>query len=115
MDTYEWYFSPLANPDGYEYTFTADRMWRKNLGYGGVGVDLNRNWPYFYGYDWGSSSYTWSETFRGPRALSEPESTAIYNNIMALPRRFLLIDFHSYGQLILRVGSCLLESVVQEV
>lgn len=37
---------PILNPDGYEYTHTCDRMWRKNKAkHGGVcvGVDLNRN------------------------------------------------------------------------
>lgn len=37
---------PILNPDGYEYTHTCDRMWRKNRArHEGVcvGVDLNRN------------------------------------------------------------------------
>lgn len=37
---------PVLNPDGYEYTHTCDRMWRKNRArHEGacVGVDLNRN------------------------------------------------------------------------
>lgn len=42
----DWYFSPVLNPDGYEYSHTRDRLWRKNRrgGYGScAGVDLNRN------------------------------------------------------------------------
>jgi hypothetical protein len=27
----DWYVAPLLNPDGYEYTFTSDRLWRKNM------------------------------------------------------------------------------------
>lgn len=36
---------PVVNPDGYEYTHTHDRMWRKNRARYGecYGVDLNRN------------------------------------------------------------------------
>ena len=26
MDRYDWYFLPVANPDGYEYTHTAVSM-----------------------------------------------------------------------------------------
>lgn len=104
LDSFEFFFSPLANPDGYEYTWSGDRYWRKNMR-GGYGVDMNRNWPYYWGYDWGSSDARYSETYRGPKPLSEPETQALYNAIMSLPRRFALIDFHSFGQLILRVGS----------
>ena len=67
----------MANPDGYDYTFTTDRLWRKNLrdndGDGQItvadGVDPNRNFPTRWGYDnEGSSSLPDSETYRGPRA-----------------------------------------------
>ena len=39
---------PILNPDGYEYSWTDDRMWRKtrmpNPGSPCVGTDPNRNW-----------------------------------------------------------------------
>ena len=50
----------VANPDGYDFTFTpGNRLWRKNLrdnnGDGqitiGDGVDPNRNYPTYWGYD----------------------------------------------------------------
>lgn len=39
------YFLPVANPDGYEYSHTTDRLWRKNRARPGfcAGTDLNRN------------------------------------------------------------------------
>ena len=50
---------PVANPDGYDYTFSTQRFWRKTLrdnnGDGqitvGDGVDPNRNYPTKWGWD----------------------------------------------------------------
>ena len=83
----ELWFIPVANPDGYDYTFTeGNRLWRKNLrdnnGDGEItgvdGVDLNRNFPYKWGYDnEGSSPNPASQTYRGPAPGSEPETYAM--------------------------------------
>jgi murein tripeptide amidase MpaA len=72
---------PVVNPDGYQYTFTDQRLWRKNrrpTGGSSVGVDLNRNHAGFFAYDdEGSSPEPFSEVYRGPSAESEPETRAI--------------------------------------
>ncbi|XP_033229018.1 uncharacterized protein LOC117180638 [Belonocnema kinseyi] len=48
----DWYIIPQINPDGYEYSRTKDRMWRKTRSHttnpGCRGVDANRN----FGYKW---------------------------------------------------------------
>ena len=88
VDTRELWFVCVANPDGYEYTFTpGNRLWRKNMadndgngvrGESGDGVDPNRNFATNWGLDdEGSSSDPSSETYRGPRADSEPETRAM--------------------------------------
>ena len=61
VNTSELWFVPVANPDGYDFTFTpGNRLWRKNLrdnnGDGADrravdGVDLNRNFADQWGYD----------------------------------------------------------------
>ena len=60
INTTDLWFIPVVNVDGYDYTFTeGNRLWRKNLrdndGDGQItaqdGVDLNRNFPYKWGYD----------------------------------------------------------------
>lgn len=72
---------PVVNPDGYEYTFTTDRLWRKNRRPntdGTYGVDLNRNHAAHWGADEiGSSPFAWAETYRGPSPESELETQAI--------------------------------------
>lgn len=72
---------PVVNPDGYQYTFTTDRLWRKNRRPntdGTYGVDLNRNHTEHWGADEvGSSSLASAETYRGPFAESEVETRAI--------------------------------------
>jgi hypothetical protein len=103
LDRVELVLIPVVNPDGYEYSWTDDRLWRKNRrvnGDGSFGVDLNRNWPYAWGGT-GSSGDPDSSVYRGPAPLSEPESSAVASYIESLARAAAHIDFHSYGQLVL--------------
>jgi len=98
---------PICNPDGYEYSWTRDRLWRKNrrANTGGTfGVDLNRNWNIKWGGS-GSSSNPSSDTYHGTSAFSEPETKAIstyINSLNANKNIIAAIDFHSYSELILR-------------
>lgn len=105
----ELWFMPVANPDGYQYTFDHERLWRKNLrdnnGDGqvqvGDGVDPNRNFPNHWGYDnEGSSPITSSETYRGPKPLSEPETKAMVNLLRRVGFAFQ-VNYHSFGPYLL--------------
>ncbi|GAA2520233.1 MULTISPECIES: M14 family metallopeptidase [Streptomyces] len=111
VDSTELWFVLSANPDGYDYTFADDdnRLWRKNLrdvnGDGAIGtgdgVDLNRNFPYKWGYDdEGSSPNPTSQTYRGASPGSEPETKAID----AFQKRIGFaygINYHSAAELLL--------------
>ncbi|SEG93106.1 Immune inhibitor A peptidase M6 [Thermomonospora echinospora] len=110
VDTTDLWFVPVVNVDGYDHTFTDDnRLWRKNLrdndGDGQItgqdGVDLNRNFPYKWGYDnEGSSDVRTSETYRGASPGSEPETQAqikLYERV----RPTYAINWHSAAQLLL--------------
>jgi len=111
VDSTELWFVLSANPDGYDYTFknSDTRLWRKNLrdvnGDGvissGDGVDLNRNFAYKWGYDdEGSSPDSTSETYRGAKPSSEPETKALD----AFERRIgfaYAINYHSAAELLL--------------
>jgi len=88
VDSEELWIVPIANPDGTEIVQqggNSPRLQRKNADNANEtsstcsvpnhGVDLNRN----FGSHWGGASTTTNvcgETYRGPRADSEPEVTA---------------------------------------
>ncbi len=102
----EIYFVPCVNPDGYEYNRQTNPggggMWRKNRrnnGGGTMGVDLNRNYPYKWGYDnSGSSGNPSSEVYRGTAPMSEPEVAAMVNFISG--RQFTTaLSVHTYSNL----------------
>ncbi|HZN72401.1 MAG TPA: M14 family zinc carboxypeptidase [Micromonosporaceae bacterium] len=105
----ELWFVISANPDGYQYTFDVERLWRKNLrdnnGDGqitvGDGVDPNRNFAEHWGYDnEGSSPDPADETYRGPSAASEPETRALAGLIDRIKPKFQS-NLHSFGQWLL--------------
>lgn len=111
IDANEYWFIPVANPDGYDHTFTpGNRLWRKNLrdnnGDGVIsadvdGVDLNRNFPTHWGYDnEGSSTVLGSQTYRGTGPASEPETKALDALMGAIGFNYIL-NYHSAAELIL--------------
>lgn len=104
MDQVDVVVLPVINPDGYEYSWTSNRNWRKNRrnnGDGTFGVDLNRNWGQNWGLNSGSSPSTSSDVYRGTAAFSEPETRALRDFFLANQNIVSTIDFHAYSQLIL--------------
>jgi murein tripeptide amidase MpaA len=70
LERFSFVIVPVVNPDGYAYTWTTDRNWRKSRR-DGHGVDLNRN----YSLAWGgadSSDDKSASTYRGSAPFSEP-------------------------------------------
>jgi hypothetical protein len=111
VDTRELWFLPVANPDGYEFTFQPNvRLWRKNMrdnnGDGQFdvsndGVDLNRNFNSHWNYDInGSSSNPGGETFRGTDSASEPETKAMQGLLQRINFVFQ-VNYHSAAELLL--------------
>ena len=110
VNTRELWFILIANPDGYDFTFTPEnRLWRKNLrdndGDGQItgidGVDPNRNFPTRWSYDnEGSNREFPSETYHGTGPASEPETKAF----LSLMNRVHFVynkNDHTAAQLIL--------------
>ena len=108
VDNTEMYFIPCINVDGYLYNENTNAggggLWRKNRrdnGDGTFGVDLNRNYPYQWGFnDSGSSPNTASETYRGPSPGSEPEIQMIMEFCNSHEFQIAL-NYHTYGNLLI--------------
>ncbi|KAM4677539.1 carboxypeptidase A1-like [Discoglossus pictus] len=94
----------VTNPDGYAYTHSTNRMWRKtrsiNAGSSCVGVDPNRNWDAGFGGP-GSSSNPCDETYHGAYPYSESEVNSIADFILAHGNMKALLTIHSYSQMLL--------------
>jgi len=109
LDNFQVHIIPVVNPDGYEYTWTTDRLWRKtrspNKDSPCIGTDPNRNWDDHW-CEIGASPYPCSDSYCGDMAFSETEvlSVANYvltylNNLTQQNQIIEFIDYHSYGQL----------------
>ena len=93
---------PLLNPDGYEYSRTHQRLWRKNRRRPTsdnqcFGVDLNRNFDVI-GFGVGASNQSCSDSYSGPFAASEPEVKAAAGVVMRHRNNIRVsLSLHSYG------------------
>ncbi|XP_037698978.1 carboxypeptidase B [Choloepus didactylus] len=105
LDKLDFYVLPVFNIDGYVYTWTKNRMWRKTRsihdGNSCVGTDPNRN----FDAGWcktGASQSPCDETYCGPYVESEKETKALVDFIhknLASIKGYLTI--HSYSQMML--------------
>lgn len=104
----DFLFIPVLNPDGYEYTWTTDRLWRKNRQHvagsddtGCTGIDIDHS----YDYHWTQLSDTvCGEEFSGHSPF-EAYELKIWNQYLNSTnedhRIWGYIDLHSYSQEIL--------------
>lgn len=111
LENRELYFTPVINPDGYEYNRSISPngggMWRKNrkLNSGTIyGIDLNRNfgtYAFWNSTNNGSSTSPSSDTYRGVAPFSEAETFNIMNFVNS--RNFKgILSYHTYGNYLIR-------------
>jgi hypothetical protein len=108
VNKYEIWIVPVWNPDGYEYVFTTNNLWRKNRRNNGssFGVDLNRNYAFGWSSACAGSTTASSDTYKGPSAGSEPE-TQLMTAFSNAKRFTKVIDYHSFGREVLYAYACL--------
>ncbi|XP_006895621.1 PREDICTED: carboxypeptidase B [Elephantulus edwardii] len=105
LEELDFYVLPVVNIDGYVYTWTKNRMWRKtrstNSGSSCIGTDPNRN----FDAGWckiGASKNPCDETYCGSAAESEKETKALANFIRSkLSAIKAYLTIHSYSQMML--------------
>ncbi|XP_073437430.1 mast cell carboxypeptidase A-like [Dendrobates tinctorius] len=105
LDSLTFHVLPVLNVDGYIYTWTNDRIWRKNRAPTPIdkciGTDLNRN----FNASWkgiGFDDEPCSEGYAGTAPESAPEIKALTAYIRENLQSFkAYISFHSFSQLLL--------------
>lgn len=108
VDNMEMYFVPCVNPDGYIYCEITNpnggAMHRKNMRQnidGSIGVDLNRNFGYMWGYNnSGSSPNPPAQTYRGTAPFSEPE-TQLQKELAETFNFTLALNNHTFSDLLI--------------
>ncbi|XP_042314677.1 mast cell carboxypeptidase A-like [Sceloporus undulatus] len=105
LDNMNFYVVPLFNIDGYVWSWTQNRFWRKNRSNASsstcIGVDLNRN----FDAAWGTidaSKNPCEEIYCGSSPESEPETKAVTTFIRShLSSIKAYLTIHSYSQMLL--------------
>ncbi|XP_055459495.1 carboxypeptidase A6 [Psammomys obesus] len=100
-----FYIMPVFNVDGYHFSWTHDRFWRKtrsrNSRFRCRGVDANRNWKVKW-CDEGASAHPCDDTYCGPFPESEPEVKAVADFLRKHRKRIrAYLSFHAYAQMLL--------------
>ncbi|XP_002913486.2 carboxypeptidase A1 isoform X1 [Ailuropoda melanoleuca] len=104
LDSMDIFLEIVTNPDGFAFTHSKNRMWRKTRSFTKgsfcVGADPNRNWDAGFGLP-GASSNPCTETYHGKFANSEVEVKSIVDFVKNHGNIKAFISIHSYSQLLL--------------
>ncbi|XP_032522986.2 carboxypeptidase B-like [Danaus plexippus] len=108
LENFDWILLPVANPDGYKYSFEKERFWRKTRSTDQhptsrlcPGVDGNRNFNFVWNTI-GTSNNPCSDIYAGARPHSEIEVRVVENIITEhLDNALMYLTMHSFGSYIL--------------
>ncbi|CAF0843976.1 unnamed protein product [Adineta ricciae] len=103
VDQFDYYILPVFNVDGYAYTWSKDRLWRKTRSKTSnpncFGADPNRNWDYQW-CEGGATHDPCDDIYCGSKPFSEIETLQVSKFISDHKDSIVhYINFHSYSQL----------------
>jgi len=119
MDKYQFVILPMSNPDGYEFSRSSNRYWRKTRRPSGCkygeysngsckynikcyGIDPNRNWDTDFGRQ-GVSKNPCSDVYPGKVPFSENNTKAMSDFLSKnLSKIALYMSYHAYSELFLK-------------
>ncbi|KAL6863195.1 putative metallocarboxypeptidase ecm14 [Amphichorda felina] len=109
LDHFDIIFIPAVNPDGIEYTWQVDRLWRKNRQQTSLRYCRGFDLDHAFGYEWESAGVhddPCSESYGGEEPFQAVEAKRLADwarNETALNNvKFVgLLDLHSYSQQVL--------------
>lgn len=105
LNSLDFLIIPVFNPDGYEYTWNYDRLWRKNRQLTPAthcrGIDIDHS----FGYHWEDQTSTpCNEGYSGVEPFEAMEAFSFNKYLNTAKKNYKVygyIDFHSYSQEIL--------------
>lgn len=108
LESFDIVFIPVLNPDGYEYTWQSDRLWRKSRQQTKMrfcrGLDLD----HAFGYAWDAVKHQTdpcSESYGGDQPFQAVEASELAkwakNETQHGAKFVAFLDLHSYSQQIL--------------
>ena len=105
LDDLDFLVIPVFNPDGYAYTWSHDRLWRKNRQRTHVPQCLGIDIDHSFGFQWEKAhTHACSEEYSGETPFEAWEASAWYKYINETKGDYKIygyIDMHSYSQEIL--------------
>ncbi|XP_027731781.1 mast cell carboxypeptidase A [Vombatus ursinus] len=105
LDRMNFYVLPVFNVDGYIWSWTKDRMWRKNRAKTSnpncIGIDLNRNFNASWDSQLGTNNPC-CEIYKGKAPESEKETKAVVNFIRShIDSIEAYVSIHAFSQMLL--------------
>lgn len=105
LDELDFLIVPVFNPDGYDYTWTHDRLWRKNRQETFMPKCLGLDIDHSFGYHWTNSQlYPCEESYAGEEQFEsiEAQNLDTYINVTKEAHKIYgFLDLHSYTQKVL--------------
>lgn len=108
LDNFDIVFMPVVNPDGVEYSWQEDRLWRKSRQQTNFRFCRGFDLDHAFGFGWGSSNIQadpCSESYGGEQPFQAVEAlelaTWARNETLNNVKFVGLLDLHSYSQQVL--------------